>query len=298
MLRSLVIASAALLSVSAFAADLGYKKPSPVAAVSAACKETKGLPADAFGFATGSDVADLGAWGIALDTVGTSGVRGGRGYGVTPLAQVSGSFFPCLEVGPYIFLGYTHFKPFAGGRTEATTLGGGLEMKYKLLGRATHGFGLTVAVTPSLATVDTRPGGSAGVFGNSFRLLADAELIKGRLFGAFNVELFQTWTDTTPFAKSSVFALRGALTTPVTDSLYLGGEVSYQRAYTGVWMNNYHTQAVFVGPTFFWAINDKFTLNGTYAIQVAGDSRFSPGRALGIDAFPRHMGRIKLAYAF
>ena len=90
MFRSIVVASAALLSFSAFAADLGVKKPSPVATISAACKETKGLPADAFGFATGSDVADLGAWGVALDNTYVAGGRSGRAYGYVGTVQVSG----------------------------------------------------------------------------------------------------------------------------------------------------------------------------------------------------------------
>lgn len=78
MFRSFIVAGAALASVSAFAADLGYKKPSPVAAVSAMCKEKKALPVDAFGFATGSDVADLGAWGAGFDGVYVAGGRGGK----------------------------------------------------------------------------------------------------------------------------------------------------------------------------------------------------------------------------
>jgi hypothetical protein len=300
MFRSFVVASTALLSVSAFAADLGVKKPSALApVVSAACKETKALPADAFGFATGSDVADLGAWGIALDTAGANGARGGTATAVAPTVQVSGSFLPCLEVGPYGFLSYSNFKPYGGGvTTKSTVFGGGIELKYKLLGRAPHGIGLTFAVSPNFANSDSSPGLNYSQFGNSYRLLADAELIKGKLYGAFNIELFQTLPTNTPALNSSTFALRAALTTPITEALFLGAEGSYQRAYTGGWLNRYQANAFYVGPTFFWAINDKFTLNGTWAYQVAGESKLSPGRALGIDNLPRHQARLKLAYAF
>lgn len=299
MFRSLIVASAALVSVSAFAADLGVKKPSPVVAVSAACKETKALPADAFGFATGSDVADLGSWGIGLDTAASAGSRGGSAYTLAPTVQVSGSFLPCLEVGPYGFLSYTNFKPYGGGAsTKTTVFGGGLEIKYKLLGRAPHGIGLTFAVSPNFASSDASPGLNYSQFGNSYRLLADAELVKGKLYGALNVELFQTMPYNTPALNSSTLAFRGALTTPINDALFLGAEASYQRAYTGAWLGRYQANAIYVGPTFFWAINDKFTLNGTWAYQVAGSSKVSPGRGLGIDNFSRHQARLKLAYAF
>lgn len=136
MFRTLVVAGTALVATSAFAADLGYKKPSPVAAVSAMCKEKTALPADAFGFATGSDVMDLGAWAGALDNTYVSGNRGGKGYGYVGTAQISGSFLRCLEVGPYLYYGIAGFKPYGGLETKGTLLGGGVEMKYKVLGRA------------------------------------------------------------------------------------------------------------------------------------------------------------------
>lgn len=303
MLRSFTLASAALLSLSAYAADLGVKKPAPVAAVSAACKETKGLPADAFGFATGSDVADLGAWGVALDNTAFAGGRGGRSAGYTGTVQVSGSFFPCFEVGPYVTYGIAAFKPYGGVQREGALLGGGIEMKYKFLGRATHGLGLTLAVSPNFMGYNgfTIYGGHNTVFNNSYRLLVDAELMKGKLYGALNLELFQSaYNNTLPgFRNLSQINVRGALTTPVTDSLYLGGEVSYQLAKTGMWADGaFRAYAAYVGPTFFWAINDKFTLNGTWAYQVAGNDKSGPGHRLGTQVFPLHQARLKLAYAF
>lgn len=300
MIRSLTVASVLLVSGAAFAADLRYKKPTaPAPVASAACKETKALPADAFGFATGSDVADLGAWSGALDTVGAMGARGGTFRSISPTLQVSGSFIPCLEVGPYLFGSFGNLKPYNGGvSTDTTTLGGGLELKYKILGRAPHGIGLTFAISPNYASTDTSPGVTTKVFGNSYRVLADAELIKGKLYGAMNVELFQSWTDATPFLKASFINVRGALTTPITDALFVGAEVSHQRAYTGTWANNDVANATYVGPTFFWQVNDKLSLNGTWAYQVAGESKLSPGRALGIDNFARNQARLKLGYAF
>lgn len=303
MFRNLILVSSLLAASTAFSADLGKKPGAPVApAVSASCKETKGLPVDAFGFATGSDVSDLGAWGIALDTVATKGVRGGTGTFVTPLVQVSGSFFPCFEVGPYVFLTSSNFKAYGGGaRTSGTVLGAGIEMKYKLLGRATHGVGLTLAVSPNAGGYSGNfygAGTSNGsVFNNSFRLLADVQLAS-RLYGAMNVELFQNTIANNPFKNLSTFAVRGALTYAVTDSFYLGAEASHQRGYEGTWMNRYVANATYVGPTFLWVINDKFTLNGAAAFQVAGSDKFAPGRGLGIGFFPRAQGRLKLAYAF
>lgn len=307
MLRSFLIASAALLSASAFAADLGVKKPTPVTPVSAACKETKGLPADAFGFASGSDVADLGAWGVGLDNSYVAGYRGGRGYGYSSTLQVSGSFIPCLEVGPYVFVSGGGFKPYGGLNATGTVLGGGIEMKYKLMGRATNGFGLTLAVNPNFGGYDGRNyfNGSSSAFGNSFRLLADAELVKGKLYGALNIELFQSAFANNngpimgPQPNTSQFNVRGALSYAATDALFVGAEASYQVQKTGMWGNgNFRAAAAYVGPTFLWAINDKWTLNGTWAYQVAGTDKAGPGRHLGTSVMPLNQARLKLGYAF
>ncbi|MCA0406865.1 MAG: hypothetical protein LCH39_12025 [Proteobacteria bacterium] len=303
MFRSLVIAGAALVSVSAFAADLGYKKPAPVAATSAMCKEKKALPADAFGFATGSDVMDLGAWAGAVDNTYVAGGRGGKAYGYTGVAQVSTSFFPCLEVGPYLYYSLAGFKPFGGAETKGTVLGGGVEMKYKVFGRATHGVGMTLAVSPNFGAYNgfTIYGGHSSVFSNSYRMLVDAELVKDKLYGALNIELFQSAYDNTRpgFRNLSQFNVRGALTYAATDALFVGAEANVQIAKTGMWADGrFRASAAYVGPTFLWAINDKWTLNGTFRTQIAGTDKTGPGRKLGTAVFPVNQARLKLAYTF
>jgi hypothetical protein len=281
------------------AADLRIKKPAAVAPVSAACKETKALPADAFGFATGSDVADLGVWAGALDVAGVAGARGGDFMGISPVLQVSGSFLPCLEVGPFVNGFSSSFKPYGGGqKTDVTAFGGGLELKYKLLGRSTNGIGLTVAFTPSVAALDNSPGQSGTRYGGSLRLLADAELMQDKLYGALNLEYLSGLdTGTNLIARSSFLNVRLALTTKLSDSVYLGVEGSHQRAYTGSFLNKDAGNGWFVGPTFFWQATDKISVNGTWAMQVAGEST-SPGRTLNIDTLNRHQARLKVAYTF
>jgi hypothetical protein len=305
MFRSLVVAGAALVSVSAFAADLGYKKPSPVAAVSAMCKEKKALPVDAFGFATGSDVSDLGAWGAGFDNVYVAGGRGGKSYGYTGTAQVSTSFFPCFEVGPYLYYGIAGFDAYGvTPERKGTVVGGGVEMKYKLLGRATHGVGMTLAVSPNFGAYNgfTVYGGHSSVFNNSYRLLMDAELVKGKLYGALNVELFQSaYGNTLPgFRNLSQFNVRGALTYAATDALFVGAEANVQVAKTGMWADGaFRASAVYVGPTFLWAINDKWTVNGTFQTQVAGTDKTGRRAAnLGTAVFPVNQARLKVAYTF
>ena len=93
----------AALSAPAIAADLSSRKatsaPPPVIS---ACTESEGIPTDAFGFTTGSDVADVGSFGPSLTYGGAFGTRGGssNGHGLT--LQGSYGLFPCFEIGPYV----------------------------------------------------------------------------------------------------------------------------------------------------------------------------------------------------
>lgn len=308
MFRTLIAAGAALISASGLAADLGYKKPAPVAAtaVSGPCLEKKGLAPDAFGFASGTDVADLDSWGGGLDNVATRGARGGSAFGYNGVAQVSTSFLPCLEVGPYVSYSLGRSKPYGEQGASGSILGAGLEVKYKVLGRATHGIGMTLAASPNFGGYNGKDfyGGNGTVFGNSYRLLLDAELLKDKLYGALNLELSQSaFRDNDkvldPIPNTSQFNLRGALSYAITDSFFIGAEANWQVQREGMWLNrSFLGAAAYVGPHFLWAIDDKWTLNGAFQTQIAGTDKSGPGHKLGTAVFPLNQGRLKLAYSF
>lgn len=304
MFRSAVFASLLLAASAASAADLGAKKPTPAApAISGACKETKALPTEAHGFATGSDVFDLNTWGTSLDNIYVGGGRGGRSYAYTGLLQVSGSFFPCLEVGPYALYTIAGFKPYGGVERQGTILGGGIEIKYKLFGRATDGFGVTAVISPNAGryTGSSIYGGRDATFGNSYRLLVDRELVQDKLWGVLNLELYQAaYENTLPgFRNTSQFNVRTALTAAINDSLYLGGEASFQFAQAGLWLNGpFRATAAYIGPTFQWNVTEKAVISGTWAYQFYGNDKSGPNRELGTLVFPLHQVRVKLAYNF
>jgi hypothetical protein len=306
----------------AFAADIPKRvlKPTPPAA-SNACKETSGLSSDIFGFSSGSDVADMGAWGGALEYNGAFGTRFGTLQGHNIKAQVSTSPFPCLEIGPSLNYGFSKLN----NRNALTSFsnsafGGQIEFKYKLLGRSTHGIGLTVTAEPGYSAVDSKlndplaplfasEGSRLG--NNSFKLLSDFVLIQDRLFGAINVEYGQTWSSrerlglngcaafsSNAWCRGSALNLRAAVSAKVTDTFYVGAEAQHLRAYSGTFLNRLNGNAFYVGPTFFWAaIPDKLTVSGTFATQVSGKAR-GVSNDLDLNNFSRHVAKLKLGYSF
>jgi hypothetical protein len=334
-MRKAIIAAAAVITLTAggaLAADAPVRvvKPGPAPAPSLACKETSGLPTDIFGFATGSDVNDLGSLSAALEYNGNFGTRFGRLHGHLGKVQLSYSPLPCLEIGPTL----QGFSAAAGSTTfgsDVRQFGGTVEMKYKILGRATHGIGLTITTEPGAfnrrydtvfnaggAPVFADPFGNAlrpsgAVYSNLARILIDFELVKDKVFGAVNLEHAATWDDPVSqfngvrvkeYAKFSNLNIRAALAAKLTDSFYLGVEGSHQRAYAGAFLNRDLGAAWFAGPTFFWQATEKLAVTGAYNYQFAGQTDtlgLPAGRVtknVDLFNFNRHLVKVKLAYSF
>jgi hypothetical protein len=316
---------ASLLSMSAAAAaDMPGKviKPIPPSAPSAACLETSGLPTDIFGFSSGSDVADLGSWGGSLEYNGAYGTRFGTLSGHNIKAQVSTSPFPCLEIGPSLNYGSARLNNRIDlTSTTATAFGGQIEFKYKILGRAIHGIGLTVSAEPGYSAVNNRLSDPLTPFfgsersraaSNSFKILTDFALIPDRVYGAFNVEYGQGWNSsetnglngcapavgpTGGWCRASSFNMRAAVSAKLADNFYLGAEGQYLSAYQGTFLNQMNGHAWFIGPTAFWQATEKFAISGTFATQVAGQARGTPN-SLDLTNFSRHVAKLKLGYSF
>ena len=297
--RSIALAllgSAAAATVS-LAADLPSRKGAPaIPATLSACSESEGIPTDAFGFTTGSDVADKGSFGPSLTYGGGYGTRSGslNSHG----AQLQGSYglLPCLEVGPYLLGGVTNAS-FGGVSADATSYGAGVEMKYKLLGRDLHGIGLTVVIDPSVNSTDPDGASRFTGYNTGIRLFADKTLIPGKLYAALNVSHDLTWTGPSPYGRSSTLTLGASLAWQAVDGIYLSGEVRHQRRYNDLGFGTEAGYATFAGPGVYWQATKQLALSAAYNIQVAGKAKGQPGD-LDLTNFSQHLVKVKAAYSF
>ena len=310
-----ILASAILFAASSslsLAADAPnrVKKPTAPVSESQSCKETSGLPTDVFGFTTGSDVGDYKSLSGALEYNGNYGTRFGKLYGHLAKAQISYVPFHCLEIGPTI-QGLSVSADRSTFGLDTRQFGGTVEMKYKILGRATHGIGLTITSEPGVFSRQYNSGflpvkPSGNVVSNLARVLIDFELVKDKLFGAINLEHSAVWdrpilsgVPDTGYARLSNVNIRAALAYKVSDTFYLGAEASHQRAYTGIFMKNDLGNAWFAGPTFYWQATEKLSLTGAYNYQLAGQTNgFVGTKGVDLINFNRHQAKLKLGYSF
>lgn len=294
------LAVVALLSGTAtasLAADLPSRKGAPVAPpVASACTESEGIPTDAFGFTTGSDVADPGSFGASLTYGGAYGTRLGSSNSHGLQLQGSYGLAPCLEVGPYLLGGFSR-SSFAGVSADERSFGAGIETKYKLLGRDMHGIGLTAVIDPSFNRTDPDGAGRFTTYNTGLRLFADKTLVPGKLYAALNLSQDMTWTGPDPYARSSTFTVGGSLAWQVLEGVYLSGEVRHQRAHNTLGFGKEAGYATFAGPGVFWQATKQFAISAAYNVQVAGKAKNEPGN-LDLTNFSQHLVKVKAAYSF
>jgi hypothetical protein len=290
------LAVSALLSP-AFAADLPSRKGAPAAPpVLSACSESEGIPTDAFGFTTGSDVAEAGSFGASLTYGGGFGIRDGRQAAHGLQLQGSYGLFPCFEIGPYLLGGYSD-ATLAGASADSRSFGAGVEMKYRLLGRDLHGIGLTVVVDPSFNRIDPTGAGNFTGYNTGIRLFADKTLIPGKLYAALNLSHDLSWTGPSPYLRSSTFTVGGSLAWQVIDGVYLSGEVRHQRRYSDLGFGTEAGYATFAGPGVFWQATKQLAISAAYNVQIAGKAKGVAGD-LDLTNFSQHLVKVKLAYSF
>ena len=133
-----------------------------------------------------------------------------------------------------------------------------------------------------------------------FKLALDAELMKERVYAAFNL-LYEPehvrvlLTDSVD--KDSTIGASGAVAVRVAHGLFLGGEVRYLRKYEGLALDRLAGDAWFAGPTLYAQLCESCWLSAAWSSQIAGRSAAEP-LALNLDQFTRHQARLKVGFHF
>ena len=175
-----------------------------------------------------------------------------------------------------------------------------LDMRYRLLDRSKAPFGLSFVVEPHLSRVEEVSGEIVAKQAVEFKIAADQELVKDRLWAAFNAlyepERVQNQAD--EIEKESTLGFSGALTAQVAKDFFLGGEARYLRKYEGTVLEMFVGDALFVGPTMFAKLGKQTWLAAAWGVQVAGRSVDTPDLALDLEHFTRHQAKLKFGVNF
>jgi hypothetical protein len=255
-----------------------------------------------FGFTLGSDVEPAGAKGIALEAVGRFGKRTGSYETVGKKLEFAMGVTDRISVA---FGAFTSYHRVAGVADledvkKYAFNGFGAEVRWRLLDRKTHPFGMTIHIEPSVQTHDELTGQPGTKYGVENKLILDSELIKDRLFAAFNLiyeveKVREHGSD--GWEKGSKIGAAIAATYQFVPNRFAGAELRYLRAYEGLTLDTWAGEALYVGPTLFVRITPKIWLAAAWNAQVAGKEAGSDQR-LDLANFERHQARLKVGAEF
>lgn len=258
-----------------------------------------------FGFTSGADVGEKGDRTLFTDsTAGFSrtqpyrGLRSsiGASYGVTDALNFSLSG----TLGGSESLPEQSKGSQAGASVRTTASGAYAELKYQLLRRNSSPFGLALDVTPFVSSAAQNNRTSFDTLGAEIRVLADAEILKDRLFAAANIAYTpeRTRFKANLTEANSELAASLAAAYQVTRGVFVGSEVRLGTVYGGYGLDTWQGWALFAGPTAYVALGGKGYIALAWSYQIAGRASADPAARLDVVHFERSQARLKTGLFF
>ncbi len=255
-----------------------------------------------FGFSMGSDIGKPGEIEVEFENVGAFGKRSGTYAAWAGLNQAKFTLSDNFRIAPGFALSGQRINgvPGLADHQDLAFSGAAVELRYKLIDRAVAPFGLTLHAQPGWSRIDDGSGMHIEQYGGEFAALFDRELVKDRLFAAFNVWYATGGTReiaTNLWRHDSEMQLQAAISYALQPALVLGLGVRYARAYDGGGLDRFAGDAVFAGPTFSYTISKEIGISGTWQTQIAGRAA-GDSRNLNLDQFERHQALLRINLHF
>jgi hypothetical protein len=255
-----------------------------------------------FGFTEGSDIGEAGEKELETDSTGRFGKVNGSYNNVATALEAKYSFsdrFRLSAVATVAYYDITGVSVF-DDRRQAALQSISFDARFRLFDREHAPFGLTLSVEPHRGFMDEMSGEGADQYGAEFRLLADRELIPGRLFAALNVSYEPEQARlraSGEILRESLLGIGGALAMQVMPNVFIGAEARSLRQYDGLGLNSFAGQALYIGPTFYATFGQGYFLSAAWNVQVWGAVAGSSG-ALDLVNFERHQAKLRVGVVF
>jgi hypothetical protein len=262
-----------------------------------ACVYAEGIDTEhLFGFMIGTDVGSPGEREFQSQTTGRFSKSGGNYRAINQeleLELVPAKNFR-IEVGSafasHDINGVAGFED----RRQLAWQGVSVDLRYRFLDRDVEPFGLTFALETHADRIDDRTAALARRYGTELTLALDRELIPNRVVAAFNLFYEPEWTHLLATGLAEQESMAGAavaVMTQIRPGFLIGGEVRYLRKYDGIGLEEFAGQALFVGPTAYLQLSERYRLTISWSAQAWGRAAGSTA-ALDLVNFERHQARL------
>ncbi len=269
---------------------------------SAMAQEADGL-GDVFGQSSPSDTLGKGEREIASEVGGRFGRADGTYRVLDGKTQLGFGIVDGFSVTPGLLTTTASIEDVSGleNHRGLTVDGLALELKGLLLDRNKGGLGLAILAEPFVVWTDGETGNDVHGRGVEVRVAADWALVPKTLYANVNAAYgLSRVTDDGVTSEGSEVLVSGALAYRVTDTVFLGAELRYARAYEGLGLERLQGEAVYLGPTLFWQPDPKIAITATWSPQVWGRDVGGADGDNGLDLmnFERHQAKLKVAVPF
>ena len=255
-----------------------------------------------FGFTEGSDIGQAGEKELEADSTGRFGKLGGSYNTVATALEAKYSFSDRFRLSAVATVAYYDITGVNAidDRRQAALQSVSFDARFRLFDREHAPFGLTLSVEPRRGFSDEMSGEPADQYGAEFRVLADRELIPGRLFAALNVSYEPEQTrlrGSGETLRESTLGIGAALAMQVMPNVFIGAEARKLRHFDGLGLNGFAGQALYIGPTFYATFGERYFVSAAWNVQVWGAVAGTSG-ALDLDNFERHLVKLRIGARF
>ena len=252
-------------------------------------------------FTVGSSTGIEGERAFEPDTTADFGKRSGH-YGASETEleyEYTPSQYVQIEFGPTVSAYNIHGVPGLDDANMAAVNGFTGEIRSVLIDRGPSPFAVTMSFEPEFRSRDETSGVKVVNYELEAKLEADAELIKNRLFLAFNLlyEPETTRADLGIWQNEATVGASSALAFQIVPDVVIGADLWYLRHYDGIAFGTFTGDAVYLGPTLFWKISSKVLMSAAWETQVAGHE-VGVMPALDLTDFSRQRARLLVEFEF
>jgi hypothetical protein len=252
-------------------------------------------------FTVGSSTGLEGEKAFEPETKADFGKRGGRYAASATTLELEYTPTQYMQVvfGPSISYYNIHNVPGLDDRSMAAITGFEAQLRSVIIDRGPSPFAVTLSIEPEFHSRDQTSGAKVVNYGLEAKFEADAELVKNRLFLAFNLlyEPETTRADLGMWSRESTLGVSSALAFQIIPNVVIGADLWYLRHYDGALFNSFTGDAVYLGPTFYWKIAPKVLISAAWQAQIAGREA-GVTSALDLTDFSRQRARLLLEFEF
>jgi hypothetical protein len=253
--------------------------------------DTKNL----FGFLEGADIGEKGDRSLEFETTGSFGKLQGSYDSVEQEFIFENTLTDslALELGAHVLGQDVQGVPGLPDFVGVNFMGASAELRYLMRRRtADIPIQVTLTVQPEWNLI-ADAGQRTSDFNTTFRAIVDAISSDRRLYGAVNLVYAPDGSRLAGQLSqdSAIFTASAAISYRPTPPLMFGAEADYERAYSGLVPRGFEGQAVYLGPTFHYQINEKIDLSGAFLIQA-------PVGRVDFQDFPRQLAKLRLEVEF